>query len=416
MVGEKVKYGLIGEKLGHSFSKDIHEKIGGYEYELCEIPKDNLDAFLKEAEFSGINVTIPYKEAVIPHLYELSETAKKIGAVNTIVNKGGKLYGDNTDFYGMKALIEKNCIELSGKKVLILGTGGTSKTAKAVADSLGAKEIFLVSRGGKEDSITYEDVYLSHTDADIIINTTPCGMYPDNEAMPIDISLFKNLSGVVDAIYNPLKSKLIASAQNSGIKAAGGLYMLVSQAVYAAERFMEKPVDKSVTDEIYYELLNDKLNIVLTGMPGCGKSTVGKLLAKTLNKKFVDTDEYITEKYKRTPADIIKLDGEKAFRDIESEAVKNISSMGSQIISTGGGAVLRSENINSLKQNGKIFFIDRPVEDLIPTDDRPLSSTKEDIIKRYNERYDIYCSSADEIVKVTGDARSVAQYIKGRIK
>jgi len=191
--------------------------------------------------------------------------------------------------------------------------------------------------------------------------------------------------------------------------------MLVSQAVYAAERFIGKTVEESVTDDIYSGLFSDKFNIVLTGMPGCGKSTVGKLLAQSLNKAFVDTDEYITQKYGRTPSEIIKSDGEKIFRDIESEVIREISMLGSQIISTGGGAVLRSENIDNLKQNGKIYFIDRPVNDLIPTNDRPLSSTKEDILKRYNERYDIYCDTADEIVKVIGDAKSVAQYIKERV-
>ncbi len=394
-----MKYGLIGKKLGHSFSKEIHEKIGEYSYELKEISCDELGAFLEEKNFLGINVTIPYKEAVIPYLYDITKRASDIGAVNTIINKNGKLIGDNTDFFGLRDLILKNGIDISKKKVLILGTGGTSKTAKAVAASLGAREVICVSRGEKDGAITYDKARENHCNADVMINTTPLGMYPDNGKSPVDINDFPSLSGVIDVIYNPLSSKLVLDAKKKGIPASGGLYMLVSQAVYAEEAFLDKDIDKkALCDKIYNELYSSKQNIVLTGMPGSGKSTVGHILAQRLKKEFVDTDDVIFKKYGRTPAEIITTDGEDSFRDVETEVIREVSSKSGRVIATGGGTVLRAENIDALSENGKIIFIDRPIDTLIPTADRPLSSTKEDILKRYNERYHIYRKTADYIV------------------
>ena len=358
-----MKYGLIGEKLGHSFSKEVHNKLFDYDYELKEIPQNELDLFLKQRAFKAINVTIPYKEKVIPYLDFISDIAKEIGAVNTVVNKNGKLYGYNTDFWGLKSLIQKSGISLKDKKVLILGSGGTSKTAFAVANSLGAKEVLQVSRNKKDGFITYEDIYINHTDAQILINTTPCGMYPNIDVSPLDISAFKRLEGVVDAIYNPLRSKLVCDAQKRGIKAVGGLYMLISQAVFAAEKFLDTNIEPQKTDAVYKSILNQKQNIVLVGMPGSGKTTVGKLLAKKLQLEFLDTDDLITEKYGNI-TDIFKTKGEAVFRDYESEVIKEVSAVGGRVIATGGGAVLRAQNTDLLKRNGRIYFLDRPLESI----------------------------------------------------
>lgn len=389
-----MEYGCIGEKLSHSFSKIIHNKLCDYDYELKEISREKLADFMREADFKAINVTIPYKQDVIPFMDEISETAKKIGAVNTIVKKGGKLYGYNTDFSGMTDLIEKNNISLKGKKVLILGSGGTSKTALAVAESMSAGEIYRVSRSGGEGLITYAETENEHTDAQIIINTTPCGMYPKIGESAVDINKFPKLSGVVDAVYNPLNSELVVSAKENGIPAVGGLYMLVAQAVFAVEKFLDTTISDSETKRVFSEIMLSKKNLVLIGMPGCGKTTLGKELAKILDKEFIDTDEEIVKHEGITIPQIFEQRGETAFRKIESDVIAHISSRQGLVIATGGGAVLNKRNMDLLKENGTVVFIDRPLEQLVTTDDRPLSSNKELLQKRYNERYQIYCDSA----------------------
>lgn len=391
-----MEYGLIGEKLGHSFSSDIHSKLFGYNYELREVSKDELDSFMRNKAFKAINVTIPYKEVVIPYLDEISPTAKSIGAVNTIINKNGKLYGDNTDFLGLSALITHLGLELTGKKVLILGSGGTSKTALAVVKKLGCKEVFRVSRNGADCCIAYDVAKANHSDADVIINTTPCGMYPKIGEAPVELSDYPNLSGVVDAVYNPLRSKLICDAKKRGITAEGGLYMLVAQAVYAAEKFVDKKVDKKKIDEIYYGILKSKENIVLVGMPSCGKTTVGRILASETAKCFIDTDEEIEKFSGKSISEIFAELGEKGFREIESSVIEKVSALQNAVISTGGGVVLRERNTELLKENGRIYFIDRPLDSLISTADRPLSSNRSDLEKLYKDRYDIYLGSCDK--------------------
>ncbi len=407
-----MNYGLIGEKLGHSFSKDVHARLFDYTYELCEIARADFDAFMAKKDFKAINVTIPYKQMVIPHLDFVEETAEKIGAVNTVVNKNGKLYGYNTDFSGMRALILKNDIEIKNKKVLILGSGGTSKTAFALSQSLSAREIFRVSRGGKDGCITYTEAESIHNDAEIIINTTPAGMYPDIDSSALDISKFPRLCGVVDAVYNPINTKLVCDAKKRGIKAVGGLYMLVAQAVYAAEHFTEKSIESSKIDEIYKEILSQKQNVVLIGMPGSGKSTIGKILAKSLNMSFVDTDEVIVKDEGKPIPEIFSELGEERFRDMESTAVLKVSALQNTVIATGGGAVLREKNVQLLSQNGRIYFIDRPLSSIVATSDRPLSSNREALQKRYNERYEIYLKSCDVHLKISDNASENAQKIK----
>lgn len=390
-----MKYGLIGEHLKHSYSCEIHAQIADYEYELHEIPPSGLGGFLKKREFNAINVTIPYKQDVIPYLDEISDTAKRIGAVNTIVNRNGRLYGDNTDFAGMLALAKHIGVDMKGKKVLILGTGGASKTGHALAEYMGAQSVYYVSRSGKDGSITYEQAVTEHSDAQIIINATPVGMFPKQDGRPIDISAFPKLEGVIDAIYNPLRTNLILDAQERGIPAEGGLYMLSAQAVHASAVFRDIPLDESLVDKAFKSVKNDKQSIVLIGMPSSGKTTVGRILAEKCGKQLADTDEYIVRKIGMPISDFFAKYGEAEFRKIEKETVAELSATGGRIIATGGGAVLDAENVRALKQNGVLVFLDRRPENLIATDDRPLASHRSALEKLYAERYDIYCAAAE---------------------
>lgn len=390
-----MKYGLIGEHLKHSYSCEIHAQIADYEYELHEIPPSGLGGFLKKREFNAINVTIPYKQDVIPYLDEISDTAKRIGAVNTIVNRNGRLYGDNTDFAGMLALAKHIGVDMKGRKVLILGTGGASKTGHALAEYMGAQSVFYVSRSGKDGSISYEQAVTEHSDAQIIINATPVGMFPKQDGRPIDISAFPKLEGVIDAIYNPLRTNLILDAQERGIPAEGGLYMLSAQAVHASAVFLDIPLDESLVDKAFKSVKNDKQSIVLIGMPSSGKTTVGRILAEKCGKQLADTDEYIVRKIGMPISDFFAKHGEAEFRKIEKETVAELSATGGRIIATGGGAVLDAENVRALKQNGVLVFLDRRPENLVATDDRPLASRRSALEKLYTERYDTYCAAAE---------------------
>lgn len=410
-----MKYGLIGEKLGHSFSKEIHEKISDYTYEICEIPKDEINEFMEERKFSGINVTIPYKETVIPYIDEIDESAKKIGAVNTIVNKNGKLYGYNTDYAGASALIRHADIEISSKKVLILGTGGTSKTLSAVCTDLGAKDVIKVSREKKDGIISYDEAQSLHSDAEIIVNTTPVGMYPNSNGCPINIDLFEKLEGVVDVIYNPLKTELVCRAEKKSVKACGGLYMLVAQAVYASAYFTGNAADDSLIEKIYTEILKNKQNTVLIGMPSCGKSSVGKRLSELTSREFIDSDEEIIKSAQKSIAQIFNEVGENGFRKLEKEVICELSKKNGVIISTGGGAVLDCENVKRLSQNGVIFFIDRSLEKLITTDDRPLSRDTLSLKKLYDTRYPIYVKSAHITINGDGTVDDVTEEIMRKI-
>ena len=409
-----MEYGLIGERLGHSYSKEIHGCLADYEYELCEVGREDIDAFFEARNFKAVNVTIPYKETVIPHLHYIDEGAKAIGAVNTVVNKGGLLYGYNTDFFGLSALIKRIGVPLSKKKVIILGTGGTSKTAAAVARALGASEVIRVSRSSKEDAVSYEELYEKHLDADYVINTTPVGMFPNTDGSPLDLSRFFKLSGVADAIYNPLRTELVTEAMTRGIPAQGGLYMLVAQAAQAVEFFLDVTIAEGKILEIYSKIKGRKENIVLVGMPASGKSTVGRLISDMSARRLVDTDELIVERVGMEITEIFSKFGEKHFRDLESEVIREVSRQSELIIATGGGAVLRGENVKELKKNGRLFFIDRPLEKLIPTDSRPLSKDRESITKRYNERYGIYNAVCDERIDADKSAREVAEEILNR--
>ena len=404
------KYGCIGKKLTHSFSKEIHAKLADYAYDLIELAEEEIAPFFEKKDFAAINVTIPYKQTVIPYLDSISEVAERIGAVNTIVNKDGKLCGYNTDYYGMKALIERIGIDLTGKKVLVLGTGGTSKTTRVVAADLGAAEILTVSRRKTDHYITYEEAVQEHADANVIINTTPSGMYPDCESRPIDITEFTQLIGVVDVVYNPLCTNLVLDAKQRGIKAEGGLYMLIMQAVVAVERFLDTRIAKEVADRVFASIFASKENVVLTGMPGSGKSTVGKYL-NIEGFEFVDTDEEIEKRCGCSIKELIQEKGEAYFRALETEVIREVSSMNCRIISTGGGAVLKEENVRALKRNGKLYFLNADLSRLQATDSRPLSDTQEKLARLYTERMSLYTGTADVVVPDLRTPQDEADYI-----
>ncbi len=399
-------YGLLGEHLPHSFSPQIHNALGNKDYSLFEITPENLDTFMKNHNFKGINVTIPYKKAVIPYLDVISPEAQKIGAVNTIKVKDGKLYGDNTDYFGFKYMVEKSEISVKDKKALVLGSGGASLTVQAVLRDMGASEVVVVSRNGDNN---YVNMYIKHTDAHIIVNTTPVGMYPDNLNTLVDLDRFSNLSGVLDVVYNPLKTRLILDAEQRNIPSSAGLSMLVAQAKKAHEIFFDTIVDNEVCEKIERSLVLQMCNIVLIGMAGCGKSTIGRYLAEKLHKQLVDTDEMIVNTENKPIPEIFAEKGEDYFRWCENVAVNIAGKEKSQIIATGGGVITRHENYNSLKQNGIIVFINRDA-DLLPTNGRPLSQMH-GVKELYEKRMPLYRQFADIEVDGNGTVEEVANRI-----
>ncbi len=389
-----MEYGLIGEKLGHSFSKIIHEKLADYTYELCPLAKDELDAFMTAKQFKAINVTIPYKQDVIPHCDVLDDSAKRIGVVNTIVNRDGKLFGYNTDFAGFLYNLNAHGITLKDKKVMICGSGGTCKTVTAVAEYMGAKEILVVSRSKKENAVTYEEC-IRHKDVDVVVNASPKGMHPDNGESPLDLSNFPNCKAVVDVIYNPLKTRLLQQAEQLGMKAVNGLEMLVAQAKFAVEHFLSTEIENDKIDQITLELLKQLTNIVLIGMPSSGKTLTGKALCKYIDKTVVDTDAVIVERSGMSIKEMFARHGEAYFRQWEHDVIEEFSKQNGLIIATGGGAIKNEENIQNLKQNGVVMFIDRDLEHLLVTDDRPLSKDTNAVAKLYEERYPLYTKYGD---------------------
>lgn len=410
----KAIYGLIGEKLGHSFSKEIHEQLADYEYNLIELSKGEFPQFMTEKNFSGINVTIPYKEAVIPYLDEIDENAEAIGAVNTVVNRGGKLHGYNTDFDGLLYLLEANNIELKNKTVMILGTGGTCKTITAVCSYLGVKNVYKVSRGGGiyfnyEQAETLDDVQ-------VIFNASPRGMYPNNYEKPFNTSFLPDLEAIVDVIYNPLNTSLVLCGLAQGVKAVGGLEMLVAQAKKAAEIFTGQTIDAAKNAEIYLKLCKKMRNIVLIGMPDCGKSTFGRQVAENLNLPFVDIDEEIVKKAGKSIPLIFQEEGEDQFRKLEKETVADFAARHGQVIAPGGGVVKDFSNIQRLQQNGILIFIDRPLEKLTADESRPLSKDKNAIEKLYSERYHIYDRYCDYKIENNGTAEETLAKIMAVLK
>ena len=393
-----MKYGLIGEKLSHSFSAPIHEGFGNRNYEILSLPPDKLDGFLRMRNFFGLNVTIPYKKAVMPYCDHISESAQKIGSVNTLIIDGADMMtGHNTDYNGFSKLAAYANITFKGKKVAIFGSGGTSMTAHAVVSDEGATDVLTVSRSG---AVNYENIH-EHRDLDIIINTTPVGMYPNNGVSPIDLTLFPALRGVIDVVYNPLKTAVILQAESMGIPRTGGLYMLVVQAAAAEELFMSKTIGASDCLRVFSKLISDMTNIVLIGMPGSGKTTIGEGIAKHLGREFVDTDALIVQKSDMSIPDIFAKYGEGAFRDIEAEVIFEAGKKHGAVIATGGGAVLREENHTSLSQNGRIYFIRRDVS-LLSGDGRPLSTSPDALREMERQRTPLYEKLCDVKIDNSG--------------
>ncbi len=391
-------FGLLGRKLGHSLSPQIHSLLCDYKYDLYPTEPENLDAFFESKELTGYNVTIPYKVEAFNRCATLSETAKKAGSVNTVIrNADGTLHGDNTDYFGFSYMAEKVGCDFKDKKVLILGSGGASLTVQLVAADMGAKEIIVVSRTGENN---YDNISM-HYDADIIVNTTPVGMYPNNGERLIELDKFKKCRKVLDLIYNPARTPLLLDAQRLGIDCINGLYMLVAQALKAAENFIEKEIPLSRIDEIYNIILGNQKNIVLVGMPGCGKSTLAALLSEKTGRECVDTDAVVEECGMKIP-EIFAQFGEEEFRCRETEAVRKIAKEAGRIIATGGGAVLKEENRTALRENSTVIYLKASTEKLA-TDGRPLSKDLETLKKMYEYRLPLYEETADITVEVDPD-------------
>jgi len=395
----KAAFGLCGRTLKHSYSAEIHAFLGNSEYELINLEKDDFYAFIRSRNFKALNVTIPYKKDAYELCDVIDESAKSVGSVNTLVNRNGVLYGYNTDVGGFIYMADKAGIEIENRNVVILGSGGTSLTAREVCRIKNAKKVTVVSRDGEYN---YDNLALL-SDTDVLINTTPVGMYPDNGKSPVDINLFPRLSGVIDVIYNPYETKLVSDAKAKKIKATSGLPMLVRQAVLAHEHFFDTKCEEGITESVLSKVMTRNMNIVLVGMPGCGKSTVGKLLAERFGKDFVDTDSEI-EKNGMTIPDMFEKYGEDYFRAVESYELEKCAKKSGLVIATGGGAVKKECNRKAMKQNAIVVYIKRELEKL-GTDGRPLSKGGMDrIVKLYEERHELYENVSDFAVDLNEDS------------
>lgn len=400
------RYGLLGRKLGHSFSPYLHRKFGGYEYALFEREPEQLEDFLKNGGFTAINVTIPYKKAVLPYLDEVSETAKRIGSVNCVVRRAdGTLYGDNSDYFGLKYSIEKHNIDLQGKKVIILGDGGAAAMVRVLAADLGAARVVTISRHGEDN---YDNLEKNRA-ADVIINTTPVGMFPENGVSVVDPTYFTNCKVVIDLIFNPAKTKLLLLAEQAGMLAVNGLEMLTAQAARACEVFTDATIAREKIDEVYDDIAARTTSIVLIGMPGSGKSSVARAIGSLTGREVVDSDVEIEKRTGRTPKEIILADGEDAFRKIETEVLADLTKQPGILLSCGGGVVVRPENEALLKQNGRIYYLKRPLENLAVAG-RPLSE-QQSVQTLYEKRRALYEAFADATVDNVTTIEEAAQTI-----
>lgn len=401
-----LKCGLLGQKLGHSYSPAIHGMLADYDYQLFEREPEQLEDFLKNGDWDGINVTIPYKKAVLPYCAELSDTARRIGSVNTIVRRpDGSLYGDNTDAYGFESLVGKSGIDVRGKKALVLGSGGASVTVVAVLKMLGAESVTVISRGG-EDNYGNLD---KHADARIIANTTPVGMYPNNGQAAVDLSLFPRCEGVLDVVYNPARTALLLQAEKLGIPCAGGLYMLVAQAKRSSELFTGRAIPDSEIGRIEKVLSGQMKNIVLVGMPSSGKSTLAAALGEKLGRTVYEADALIEQEAGMDIPAIFAQYGEGHFRALETEILGRLGKLSGAVISTGGGCVTQEENYDLLHQNGTILWLQRGTEKLDKTG-RPLS-LKNDLNEMYQKREPMYRRFADAAVDNNGSVEATLAQI-----
>ncbi|MGM9587842.1 MAG: shikimate kinase [Candidatus Limivicinus sp.] len=405
-MSDKKRCGLIGEKLGHSFSPAIHGKLADYEYKLYELSPEQVGPFLEKKEYDGLNVTIPYKKTVIPYCDELTEAAKSIGSVNTIVERpDGTLLGHNTDYDGFMWLLKNAGADVKGKKAVVLGTGGASVTVQAALRDLGAVQVVVVSRSGEDN---YENIS-RHSDAKILVNATPVGMYPKTGVSPVDLDSFTALEGVFDVVYNPARTQLLLEAEKRGIPCANGLGMLVAQAKAACERFTGKPIDDEKVYTIKAEMERNTRNVMLIGMPGSGKSTVGAALAESLGRKLVDVDERIVELAGCSIPEIFAKEGEEGFRQIEHQALCEVSKESGLVIATGGGVVTRRENLDPMRQNSLIVWLLRDIS-LLPKDGRPLSQTNS-LTEMFKVREPLYRAAADCIADNNGSLENTVKQI-----
>ena len=401
-----LKCGLLGQKLGHSYSPAIHGMLAGYDYQLFEREPEQLEDFLKNGDWDGINVTIPYKKAVLPYCAELSDTARRIGSVNTIVRRpDGSLYGDNTDAYGFESLVKKSGIQVQGKKALVLGSGGASVTVVAVLKLLGAASVTVISRGGEDN---YDNLD-KHADARIIANTTPMGMYPNNGQAAVDLAQFPQCEGVLDVVYNPARTALLLQAEKLGIPCAGGLYMLVAQAKRSSELFTGSSIPDSEIGRIEKVLSGQMKNIVLVGMPSSGKSTLAAALGEKLGRPVYEADALIEQEADMDIPAIFARYGEGHFRALETEILSRLGKLSGAVISTGGGCVTREENYDLLHQNGTIVWLQRGTEKLDKTG-RPLS-LKNDLNEMYQKREPMYRRFADAAVDNNGSVKATLEQI-----
>lgn len=400
-----MKCGLLGRHLLHSYSPEIHAMLGNYRYNLYEREPEELEQYLKEGDFTGSNVTIPYKKDVIPYLDELTPVAEKLGAVNTIVRRAdGSLLGHNTDYYGFQSLLHRTGVSVSGKKALVLGSGGASRTVCAVLAEHGAN-VIVISRSGQDN---YGNLS-RHADACVLVNTTPVGMYPDTGVSPVNLSCLPKLECVLDLIYNPARTQLLLDAESRGIPCANGLWMLVAQAKESAEYFTGSPISDDVLEKIHQTLRAQMENIILIGMPGCGKSTVGQILAEKTGKTLVDADEEIIKAAGKPIPEIFAEGGEPGFRAYETQVLAHLGKESHRIIATGGGCVTKAENLPLLRQNGRLFWLQRDTE-LLPKDGRPLS-LRNDLQQMYAVRRPMYEAFADFCVKNDGSPEETADKI-----
>ena len=404
-----MEYGLIGGQLGHSYSRQIHEMVGGYSYELNPLPTEaEARAFLQQRNFKAINVTIPYKRLVMEYCDELDPAARAIGAVNTVVNRDGRLYGYNTDYAGFGWLARRHDVRFTGKTVMILGTGGTSNTVAAVCRGAGARAVYKVSRSGRDGALTYERA-ACHPEVEILINTSPAGMYPDVGSCLVDLEDFPTLEAVLDVVYNPFRTELLLRARARGIPAYCGFEMLVAQGVYAAEIFTHRSLDKNNwIRRIHRTLKRDLCNVSIVGMPGCGKSTVGESLARELGKTYVDLDEWVERRAGMPIPDIFEREGEAAFRSYEAQAVAAVSKEHGQVIACGGGVLKTPGNARRLHQNGPVLWVRRPVQ-FLATSGRPLSTGREALRRMEAEREPAYRAAADAVVDNTASLQEAVR-------
>ena len=384
-----MSFGLLGKHLTHSYSPYVHAMLGAYNYELFDMEEEELEDFFENGDFNGLNVTSPYKETAMKYV-KCDAVSRNIGAINTIYFKNGELIGTNTDMFGFMYLLSLNKIDLKDKKVLVLGSGGASKTVEGVAKMCEAKKVFTASRKKSDQYVDYNNLPL---DVDIVVNATPIGMYPNNDEQLIDLSKFEKLEAVIDLIYNPYKTKLLQQAEDLGIKWANGISMLVAQATKAAKHFTGMDY-LSYNKSLITNLKAYTLNIVLIGMPGCGKSFIGEALAKATGRKFIDIDKEISANAGKTIADIFKEDGEKYFRNLETELLKKYCKETNLVIATGGGTVLRKENRDIINANSGVVFIERPLNEL-EKKGRPLSVDNKALEKMYDERKPLYEAAKD---------------------